>query len=242
MGLCLSFNGRLSASWSWELSLAYGWEPCPAWGDYRAGPGFAVYVRHGSGFRLRPAHSDPGRNFDERHDHCRNAGRSGNGSRTSNSPRWSSPGEAGVFTLPELLDLALRDKRISDVPPQQGAGLLYRVRRAYRGLDRRHARCQSFAGLCGGGAGTLRKTLKGFAAPDFTRATAFFAWCSAVIALAPIVGQQVTLIGFFFLYLVVWGGFQWYWAALYAAVSWLFMYALYERLLHVAWMPSSLFG
>lgn len=93
-----------------------------------------------------------------------------------------------------------------------------------------------------GDGGSLREIFKGFATPDFRRAAAFFAWTAAVVALAPVVGQQVALIGFVLLYLLVWGGFRWYWAALYAAISWIFMHALYERLLHVAWIPSRLFG
>jgi putative tricarboxylic transport membrane protein len=93
-----------------------------------------------------------------------------------------------------------------------------------------------------GGGGSLTEIFKGFATPDFKRAGAFFAWCAAVIALAPVVGQQVALTVFVFLYLLVWGLFRWYWAALYAALSWMFMYALYERLLHIAWMSSALFG
>ena len=53
---------------------------------------------------------------------------------------------------------------------------------------------------------------------------------------------QVALIGAIVTYLVARGRYKWHWAALYGAVAWLILYGLYDRVLHVLWVPPMFFN
>jgi hypothetical protein len=47
---------------------------------------------------------------------------------------------------------------------------------------------------------------------------------------------------FIVLYLVFWGRYSWSFASIYAAGGWLFLYLMFDLLVHVVWYPSLLFG
>ena len=54
-------------------------------------------------------------------------------------------------------------------------------------------------------------------------------------------GQRLALPLFIALYLVVWGRYTWPFALTYAAAGWLFLYLMFDQLVHVVWYPSLLF-
>ncbi len=70
----------------------------------------------------------------------------------------------------------------------------------------------------------------------------FFAWLAAVPAASVLVGQLAALTLFVALYLVAWGKVRWRTAAIYAAACLLFLYVVFDKLVHTMWYPSLLFG
>ncbi len=77
---------------------------------------------------------------------------------------------------------------------------------------------------------------------DFRGGMLFLAGVAAIIAITPLVGQQVALIGAIVIYLVARGRYKWHWAALYGAVAWLLLFGLYDQVLHVLWVPPMFFN
>lgn len=88
-----------------------------------------------------------------------------------------------------------------------------------------------------GMAGAARSLLMS----EFRGGMLFLVATATIIAATPLIGQQTTLIGAIIIYLVAWGRYKWYWAALYGAVALLVLYGLYDRVLHVLWVPPMLF-
>lgn len=62
-----------------------------------------------------------------------------------------------------------------------------------------------------------------------------------VFAVTVVAGQLVALPIFVALYLLVWGGYAWWIALIYAAAGWAFLYVMFDRIVAVLWYPSLLF-
>ena len=56
------------------------------------------------------------------------------------------------------------------------------------------------------------------------------------MALTPLVGRKTALVAFSFLYLLVWGRFNFIRSALYAASVLAMLYLVYDKLLRIIWV------
>jgi hypothetical protein len=65
-------------------------------------------------------------------------------------------------------------------------------------------------------------------------------WMVAIVALAPLVGQQVSIVAGVAFYLLVWGHYRLHWVALYAGASLALLQLLYGEILHVRWLEAAL--
>lgn len=72
------------------------------------------------------------------------------------------------------------------------------------------------------------------------RGVAVLAWMIAVVALTPLIGIQVAIIGFILAYLLHWGKYPIWAALLYAGGAWLMLHFLYGRFLRVLWLEPLL--
>lgn len=79
-------------------------------------------------------------------------------------------------------------------------------------------------------------------AHNFRTAALFLLSLLFLIGITLIVGQRVALPVFVALYLVVWGRYKWRLALTYAAIGWLLLEFMFDRVVHVLWYPSLLFG
>ncbi len=70
----------------------------------------------------------------------------------------------------------------------------------------------------------------------------FILWLLLLIGATVVVGQRVALPLFMALYLVFWGKYGWRLAVTYAAVGWLFLQLMFDKVVHVIWYPSLLLG
>lgn len=79
-------------------------------------------------------------------------------------------------------------------------------------------------------------------APEASRAMAarFLAWLVGIVAAAWLFGQLAALTGFILLYLRFESGLSWFRSASAAAVSWAFLYAVFELLLKITWLQGAL--
>ena len=68
-----------------------------------------------------------------------------------------------------------------------------------------------------------------------------YLWWLGVFAVTVAVGQLVALPVFVALYLLVWGGYAWWIALIYAAAGWVFLYVMFDRIVAVLWYPPLLF-
>ena len=70
--------------------------------------------------------------------------------------------------------------------------------------------------------------------------SAFYLGLIGIVVATVLVGQQIALPLFIFLYLLLWGKSRWWVALLYAGVGWVFMYLMFDRVIHILWYPSLL--
>jgi putative tricarboxylic transport membrane protein len=77
---------------------------------------------------------------------------------------------------------------------------------------------------------------------DLGPAVRFFAFLAALLAITYVAGQYVALALFVAGYLVFWGRYRWRIVAIYTAASIGFVYVFYDRVLHLFFHPSWLFG
>ena len=68
-----------------------------------------------------------------------------------------------------------------------------------------------------------------------------YLWWIGMFAVTVLAGQLVALPIFVALYLLVWGGYAWWIALIYAAAGWGFLYVMFDRIVAVLWYPSLLF-
>jgi hypothetical protein len=78
------------------------------------------------------------------------------------------------------------------------------------------------------------------------RLLAFYLWLVAIIVATLVIGQIAALTLFIAAYLYYWGGYRqrsklWI-PAVYAAGGALFLYVVFDRIVHINWHPSLLFG
>ena len=76
---------------------------------------------------------------------------------------------------------------------------------------------------------------------ELPRVAHLYLWWLGVFAATLLAGQLVALPLFVALYLLVWGGYAWWVALVYAAGAWGFLYVMFERIVAVLWYPSLLF-
>ncbi|HEY5608825.1 MAG TPA: tripartite tricarboxylate transporter permease [Alphaproteobacteria bacterium] len=78
------------------------------------------------------------------------------------------------------------------------------------------------------------------------RTLRFYVWLAGIVVVTPVIGQIAALTLFIAAYLLHWGGYwdkkRWWVAAVYAACGALFLYAVFDQVVHVTWYPSLLFG
>jgi hypothetical protein len=91
------------------------------------------------------------------------------------------------------------------------------------------------SGEAGGVAGLVKASP---AAGEIGTASRFMIWLLGILIATLVFGQQVALPAFIALYLVVWGRYRWWVAALYAGAGWAFLYGMFDRIIHVVWYPS----
>ncbi|MEE9231131.1 MAG: tripartite tricarboxylate transporter permease [Acidobacteriota bacterium] len=73
------------------------------------------------------------------------------------------------------------------------------------------------------------------------RSLHFFVWLFAILGVTLVAGQLVALGLFVAAYLMVWGGYRWLFSVLYAGAGLLFLYVMFDQVIHVIWYPSLLF-
>jgi TctA family transporter len=76
----------------------------------------------------------------------------------------------------------------------------------------------------------------------FARSALFLAWIAGALVVTFFVGQTVALLVFVASYLWYWAKARWTLIAIYVLCAWLILYVFYDRLLHIFWYPSLLFG
>jgi hypothetical protein len=69
----------------------------------------------------------------------------------------------------------------------------------------------------------------------------FFVWLFAILGVTLVAGQLVALGLFVAAYLMVWGGYRWLFSVVYAGAGLLFLYVMFDQVIHVIWYPSLLF-
>ena len=74
------------------------------------------------------------------------------------------------------------------------------------------------------------------------RAAAFFGYLLGMIVVGYLFGQMVALTLYICVYLVRWGGYGWRISIGYASAGWLFLYAFYDKVMHVFWHKPLIFG
>jgi putative tricarboxylic transport membrane protein len=94
-----------------------------------------------------------------------------------------------------------------------------------------------------GGFGGLRlAAAEGAEQAKIGRAGAFFGYLIGMIVVGYLFGQMVALTLYICVYLVRWGGYGWRISIGYAATGWLFLYAFYDKVMHVFWHKPLIFG
>ncbi len=76
---------------------------------------------------------------------------------------------------------------------------------------------------------------------ELFRVGQLYLWWIGLFAVTVAAGQLVALPLFVALYLLVWGRYRWWIAAIYAAAGWVFLYVMFDRIVAVLWYPSLLF-
>jgi TctA family transporter len=75
---------------------------------------------------------------------------------------------------------------------------------------------------------------------ELLQAGHFLLWLLGIIAVTFVAGQLVALPLFMALYMLVWGGYKWWLALLYAVFGWAFLYIMFDQVIAVMWQPSLL--
>ena len=70
----------------------------------------------------------------------------------------------------------------------------------------------------------------------------FIGYIVLIALFSMVIGQQLALPLFVFIYLIRWGGYSWKVAVPYAAASWILLYFFYDRTMNLLFYPSLLFG
>ena len=101
----------------------------------------------------------------------------------------------------------------------------------------------SLLGVVEDGRCRVRARADGYVANhDVRGAILFLSSLFFLIGATVVLGQLLALPLFIFLYLVFWGRCSWSFALIYAAGGGLFLYLMFDLLVHVVWYPSLLFG
>jgi len=104
--------------------------------------------------------------------------------------------------------------------------------------DRKRLREQLAA--TGGKASTGLTSLRELFAEERGQILAFLTFAGLAVAI-PVIGQVAAILAFVVFYLMVWGRYGLLATAIYTAAIGLFIYGLYDRVLHVAFQPSLIF-
>jgi hypothetical protein len=77
---------------------------------------------------------------------------------------------------------------------------------------------------------------------DLVQTSRFYGYMFSIIIVTLLVGQMVALPLFITVYLRRWGGYAWKVSVGYGFCGWIFLYFFYNKVMHIFWHPSVLFG